>query len=150
MRINLRNLFPANPSAFGGFRFVRIATLAFLVVALVRSFIHLFSADGGAQSIAGVDTSVAGGNNIIAMFHQWGAIQLVLSLLLFVLFVRYPGLTPLIVLTIVADPITREISGQIMPITSSVTPPGAALNAPALVLLSVLLVLSLLERSRKA
>jgi hypothetical protein len=34
------------------------------------------------------------------LFHQWGAIQLLLIALLVVLFFRYPGLTPLIVLTL--------------------------------------------------
>jgi len=112
---------------------------------LVRSCIHLFASDGGAQRIAGVDTSVEGGNNIIAMFHQWGAIQLILVVLLAVLFFRYPGFTPLIVLTIAFDPAMRFVAGRIMNLTSTRTPPGAALNAPAFIVLMLLFVASLMN-----
>ena len=105
MKIDFKKVLPKNPTTFNGFRFVRIFTALFLLVVVVRSCIHLFTADGGAHSIAGVDTSVAGGDNIIAMFHQWGAIQLILAVLLFVLFFRYPGLTPLVLLTLAADPV---------------------------------------------
>ena len=55
----------------------------YLVVITVRSCIHLLSADGGAQSIATIDTNVAGGDNIIAVFGQWGATQLLLAVLLY-------------------------------------------------------------------
>ena len=108
-----------------------------------RSCIHLFAADGGAQSIAGIDTSVEGGNNIIAIFHQWGAIQLILAILLVVLFFRYPGLTPLILLTLILDPILRFVAGQQMSLTTTGTPPGEALNGVSLYLLLVLFLGSL-------
>ena len=105
----------------------------------------MFSTDGGAQRIAGVDTSVAGGDNIIAMFHQWGAVQLTLISLLIVVFFRYPGLTPLVILTMAMDPVTRSIASRVKRLTSTRTPPGARLNWPAFVVLAVLLVLSLGE-----
>ena len=92
MKFDIKELLPKNPTKFEGFRAVRIVTAIYLLVMVVRSCIHLFAADGGAQSIAGIDTSVEGGNNIIAIFHQWGAIQLILAVLLFVLFFRYPCL----------------------------------------------------------
>jgi hypothetical protein len=56
-----------------------------------RSLIHVFSIDGGAHSIATIDTTVAGGANVIAIFGQWGAIQLLLALLLWTLLLRYRG-----------------------------------------------------------
>ena len=110
---------------------------------VVRSCIHLLAPDGGARRIAGVDTSVEGGNNIIAMFHQWGAIQLILALLLVVLFIRYPGFTPLILLTVALDPVMRFVSSRIMNVTSTRTPPGAALNGPAFVILLLLFLASM-------
>ncbi|MEY4015099.1 MAG: hypothetical protein RIS46_95, partial [Actinomycetota bacterium] len=115
--------------------------LLFVVVA--RSCIHLFAADGGAQRIAGIDTSVEGGKNIIAMFHQWGAIQLILGALLIVLFFRYPGFTPLIVLTLAFDPVTRFVASRVLSVTSTRTPPGAKLNAPAFVVLMLLFIASI-------
>ncbi len=148
MKFNLRNLLPANTAEFRGFRLVRWLTVPFLVVAIVRSLVHLFSADGGAQSIAGIDIAVEGGNNIIALFHQWGAIQLILAVVLTIVFTRYPGLTPLVLLSLVADPVLRDVAGQIMPVTSTTTPPGAALNAPVFVAVLALFVASLAERKR--
>jgi hypothetical protein len=146
VKINVRNILPANTTAFNGFSAIRWLTVPFLVVAIARSLVHLFSADGGAQSIAGIDIAVEGGNNIIALFHQWGAIQLILAVLLAVLFTRYPGLTPLVLLALVADPVLRDVAGQIMPVTSTTTPPGAALNAPVFVAVLALFVASLAER----
>ena len=148
MKFDFKKLLPNNPTNFEGFRAIRIVTAIFLLVMVVRSCIHLFAADGGAQSIAGIDTSVEGGNNIIAIFHQWGAIQLILAVLLLVLFFRYPGLTPLILLTLALDPVMRFIAGQIMSVTSTRTPPGEALNAASFYLLILLFIASLLRKNQ--
>ena len=147
MKFDIKKLLPDNPTKFEGFRAVRIVTAIYLLVMVVRSCIHLFAADGGAQSIAGIDTSVEGGNNIIAIFHQWGAIQLILAVLLFILFFRYPGFTPLILLTLALDPVMRFIAGQMMSVTSTGTPPGEALNAAAFYLLALLFIASLIKKN---
>ena len=147
MKFDIKKLLPNNPTKFEGFRAVRIVTAIYLLVMVVRSCIHLFAADGGAQSIAGIDTSVEGGNNIIAIFHQWGAIQLILAVLLFVLFFRYPGFTPLILLTLALDPVMRFIAGQMMSLTSTGTPPGEALNAASFYLLALLVIASLIKKN---
>ena len=147
MKFDFKKLLPNNPTSFEGFRAIRIVTAIYLLVMVVRSCIHLFAADGGAQSIAGIDTSVEGGDNIIAIFHQWGAIQLILAVLLFVLFFRYPGLTPLILLTLALDPVMRFIAGQMMSVTSTGTPPGEALNGASFYLLTVLFIASLIKKN---
>ena len=147
MKFDIKKLLPNNPTKFEGFRALRIVTAIYLLVMVVRSCIHLFAADGGAQSIAGIDTSVEGGNNIIAIFHQWGAIQLILAVLLFVLFFRYPGLTPLILLTLALDPVMRFVAGQMMSVTATGTPPGEALNAAAFYLLALLFIASLIKKN---
>ena len=149
MKIDIKKILPKDPSRFNGFRVIRILTALYLLVAVVRSCIHLFAEDGGAKSIAGVDTSVAGGENIIAIFHQWGAIQLILALLLSLLFFRYPGFTPLILITLAVDPILRWIAGRMLPLTTVGTPPGESLNWSAFVSLVVLFVLSLGEKRRR-
>ena len=146
MKLDIKKVFPKNPSKFEGFRIIRLIALLFMFVMVVRSCIHLFAPDGGAQSIAGIDTSVEGGDNIIAIFHQWGAIQLILAVLLLVLFFRYPGLTPLILLTLVLDPILRFVAGQQMSLTTTGTPPGEALNGVAFYLLLVLFLGSLWKK----
>lgn len=118
-------------------------TALYLVVITVRSCIHLFSADGGAQSIATIDTNVAGGDNIIAVFGQWGATQLLLALLLWVLLLRYRGLLPLVILVLLVEPPFRALSGQLKPLETMGTAPGAALNWYAVPILAVLLYLAL-------
>jgi hypothetical protein len=146
MNLKTKKLFPAYPSTFTGPRAVRIATALFLMLVIVRSCIHLFSSDGGANSIAGIDVTVAGGDNIIAIFHQWGAIQLILAVLLSVLFIRYPGFTPLVLLTLAMDPIMRAIAGQMKPVTSEGTPPGESLNWPSFILIGLLFIFSFIEK----
>jgi hypothetical protein len=148
MKFDFKKLLPNNPTSFEGFRAIRIVTAIYLLVMVVRSCIHLFAADGGARSIAGIDTSVEGGNNIIAIFHQWGAIQLILAVLLLVLFFHYSGLTPLILLTLALDPVMRFIAGQMMSVTSTGTPPGEALNAASFYLLTLLFIASLLKKNQ--
>lgn len=149
MKMNLGRVLPKDLSGFEGFRLVRLITAVYLFVILVRSCIHLFSTDGGAQSIAGIDTAVEGGSNIIAIFHQWGASQLLMALVLWLLFLKYPGLTPLILLTLAMEPLLRSLAGQILPVESLSTPPGEALNWPAFFVLTIVFVASLVE-SRKS
>ena len=146
MKFDFNKVFPNNPSKFEGFRIIRVIAVLYMSVMVARSCIHLFASDGGAQSIAGIDTSVEGGDNLIAIFHQWGAIQLILAALLLVLFFRYPGLTPLILLTLAIDPVLRFIAGQQMSLTTTGTPPGEALNGASLYLLLVLFLGSLWEK----
>ena len=149
MNIDFKKVLPEDPSIFDGFRAVRIITGLFLLLALVRSCIHLFASDGGASSIAGVDVTVSGGDNIIAIFHQWGAIQLILALLLSLLFLRYPGFTPLILITLALDPILRWIAGRMLPLTTVGTPPGESLNWVVFFSLAVLLLCSLVRKNQR-
>ena len=144
------SLLPKDPKVYAGYLAVRIITFVFMLVVVARSAVHLFSPDGGAQSIAGIDTSVAGGNNIIALFHQWGAIQLLLVGLMLVLFFAYKGLTPLIILFLCLDAPMRALAGQMGAVESTRTPPGEALNWPVFFALLILFAVSLIsKRSRK-
>jgi len=150
MKIDVQRIFPKDPSLFNGFRAVRILLAIYMFVIVVRSCIHFFASDGGANSIAGIDISVEGGDNIVAIFHQWGAIQLLLVLLLYVLFFKYPGFTPLIAMTLAIDPIFRLIAGKLLPLTTEGTPPGESLNGLSFYLLIALLIASLYEKATKS
>jgi hypothetical protein len=150
MKLNIKRVFPKELARFEGFRPIRLITALYMFVMVGRSCIHLFAADGGAQSIAGIDTSVEGGDNIIAIFHQWGATQLLLALFLTLLFIRYPGMTPLIVLTLAVEPVMRLIAGQMKSVTADGAPPGESLNGLSFVFLAALFIASVLEkRTRK-
>jgi len=141
----LRSILPTNPKQFLGFQWVRIITFVYLLVVVARSTIHLVAPDGGAESIAGIDISGSGGNNIVALFHQWGAIQLLLAALMLTLFFAYPGLTPLVILFMALDAPMRALAGLIAPVESTHTPPGEALNWPVFLVLVALFVASIVK-----
>jgi hypothetical protein len=136
---DLSRLLPADPATFHGPRLATWLLAAYLLLVAVRSVIHLFAPDGGAGSIASVDLSVEGADNIVAMFGQWGAIQLLLALVMIVLVARYRGLVPLMALALAVEPVLRFVSATLKPLETLGTAPGAALNEYAgLVMLAVL------------
>ena len=140
---NFSRLLPRDPSSYFGAMIAFWLTALYLVAITVRSCIHLLSADGGAQSIATIDTNVAGGDNIIAVFGQWGATQLLLAVLLWVLLLRYRGLLPLAIVALLVEPFLRALSGHLKPLETIGTAPGAALNWFAVPVLAILLYLAL-------
>ena len=146
MKIDLKKVFPSELSSYVGYRIVRITTALYLMVMIGRSSIHLFSSDGGANGIAGIDISVAGGDNIIAIFHQWGATQLILALFQSLLFFRYPGMTPLLLLTLAVEPVMRFIAGQMKPLITDGPPPGESFNGVAFIILIALFIASVSEK----
>ncbi len=136
-------LLPADPVVGHGPTLPRWFAAVYLIPVTARSLVHLLGADGGAGSIATIDTSVEGGSNIVAIFGQWGAIQLLLALLLWVLLLRYRGFTPLVLLVLLLEPLLREISGLLKPLETMGTAPGAALNLVVVPILAVMLWISL-------
>jgi hypothetical protein len=64
------------------------------VISTVRSCIHLLAPDGGAGSIAGMDLTVAGSNNIVFTFALWGSAQLIYALIQLAVAFRYRSLVP--------------------------------------------------------
>ncbi len=127
-RPDLAALLPANPSTAGGPALAWWIAFLYLSLITVRSLIHMLAPDGGAQSIATIDVSVAGGANIIAIFGQWGAIQLLLALLLWVLLLRYRGLVPLVLLVFMLEPALRAFEGHLKPVITEGVAPGAEFN----------------------
>jgi hypothetical protein len=142
-RPRLAALLPADPGRYDGPALAWWFAVAYLGVVTVRSVIHVVAPDGGAGSIATIDVSVAGGANVIAMFGQWGAVQLLLALLLWVLLLRYRGLVPLVLLVFLIEPGLRELAGSLKPIETLGTAPGAALNWAVVPVVAVMLWLSL-------
>ena len=104
-------------------------SLGFLILATVmstaRSLIHLLAPDGGAHTIAGITLDVAGGPNIVALFGQWGASQLVLACLQWVVVLRYRFLVPAMLAIIVLEQLLRILAGRLKPLILDSPPPGA-------------------------
>lgn len=145
---SLGALLPADPTHYAGPRLALWGALLWLAVITVRSCIHLLAPDGGAQSIATIDIAAAGGPNVVALFGQWGAIQLLLALLLWVLVLRWRGTVPLVLLVFALEPMLRGLAGHLKPLTTMGTAPGAALNWLVLPAMAALLYVSLCPTRR--
>jgi hypothetical protein len=145
----IAELLPKRPLHFKGPTLASVSTMLYLSLITVRSVLHLLLPDGGAQSIATIDSSGACGVNIIALFGQWGASQLLLAALLWLLILRYAGLIPLALLVLAIEPFARGLAGHLKPIVTVGIAPGAALNWVAAPVLLALFWLSLCPASKR-
>ena len=136
-------LLPGDPRIYDGPRLAVWGAIVWLLFVTVRSCIHLLAPDGGAHSIATIDIAVEGGQDIEAMFGQWGATQLQLAALLWVLLLRWRGTVALVLLVCAAEPCLRGFARHLKPLVTEGTAPGVALNWLVLPVLVVLLWISL-------
>jgi hypothetical protein len=141
--LQLSALLPENPGEFRGHPGARWLLILFLTMITARSLIHIFLPDGGASTIATIDIKVAGGQNIVGLFGQWGAIQLLLVGVLWTLLFSYPGFVPFIIATLLCEPFLRGLSGYLKPIETLGVAPGAALNWVSVPILLATLYLAL-------
>ena len=119
-------LFPAVDEDYVGPRVPYYFLILAATISTVRSLIHMLAADAGAGSIAGLDVNVQGGVNIIAIFAQWGAIQLILALLYWLTILRYRVLVPAMLAIVVLEQVLRLGLGRFKPLEVAGAPPGAA------------------------
>jgi len=118
--------------------------LVFVAVAsTARSLIHIFAPDGGAGSIAGLAVDVEGGTNIVAMFGQWGASQLILALFYWLAILRYRSLVPFMLAMVVLEQALRIAVGQLKPVEVAAPPPGEIGSYILLPLSALALILAL-------
>ena len=71
-RPDLRLLLPRTVDHYAGPGLAVGFLALYQVVGTVRSLIHIVAPDSGAHPVETMDTSVAGGPNIIALLAQWG------------------------------------------------------------------------------
>jgi hypothetical protein len=150
MKTILSIIFPAK--ADNTIRGTKLPLYFFILVAVistVRSCIHIFSHDGGAGSIAGMNLDVSGANEIIFAFALWGAEQLIYALIQWIVILRYRSLLPLMWGVQLLETLGRLLVGNIKPVTFAHTPPGAYQNYIYLVLSAVMLSLSLWSASKQ-
>jgi len=125
-------------SQFPLYFFILIAAIG-----LVRSCIHIFSVDGGAGSIAGMNLAVIGANEVIFAFALWGAEQLIYALLQWIVILRYRSLIPIMWFIQFLETLGRILVGHLKPVIFAHTPPGAYQNYIYLVFSLLMLALSL-------
>ena len=118
----------------------------FTIMTVVRSLIHMFAPDGGAQTIATIplDTfTKAGASTVILIFALWGLSQLIIGMFYVIVCWRYKSLIPFMYLFLFIEYSMRLILGFLKPIETSGTAPGAVVNFIFPPLIIILLLLSL-------
>lgn len=152
MKQYLSILFPETASnEIRGWKLPVYVFMLLAVVSTVRSCIHLFSVDGGAGSIAGMDLSVQGADGIIFAFALWGSAQLVYAIIQLLVAFRYRALIPFMYLLLIVETLLRMLVGNMRPVSFAHTPPGAIGNyviLPAAVILLVIMLWTA-DRDRK-
>jgi hypothetical protein len=120
------------------------------VVTIVRSCIHIFKDDGGAQSIATIplDTYTNGGSDaVIFIFAYWGLSQLIFGLLQGIVAIKYKSLIPLMYALLLLEYIGRFGISLFKSLETTGQAPGGVANYVLPVVLLVMFVLSLRLRS---
>ena len=125
---NLKAVFPPPEHGYQGTKLSFWYLIAITTLATGRSLVHILAPDGGANSIAGIDIDVAGGDNIVALFAQWGWEQLLLALVGWVIIVGYRFLIPFALLLQVLDWGGRMLVEALKPMVVDSPPPGAIGN----------------------
>ena len=118
-------LFPTADQEYLGPKLPFCFLILIAFVSTARSLVHLLAPDGGAGVIARIDVGVQGGANIIALFGQWGAVQLILALFYWLAILRYRFLVPAMLGVVVIEQLLRLAVGRLKPLQISRPPPGA-------------------------
>ena len=120
-------------------------------VTIGRSIVHLFAADGGAQSIATIplnNYSTEAADVVIHIFAEWGLTQLLFGVLYAIVLWRYKSLIPLMYLFIFIEYTGRLLLTMYKPIVFEGTAPGGVGNYIMIPLALIMLVLSL-QKTKK-
>lgn len=152
MKSAMRNLFPAQiDNVFPGQKIALWAFYALTALTLWRSQHHILASDGGAQSIATIPLdsySDGAAATIIAIFAQWGLIQLLLGMLMLLAAVRYKSMVPLLWLVLLMEWVGRGLIGQFKQIETLATAPGQIGNLLIPIVALVMLILSLVPQKK--
>jgi len=132
-------------------RWIKYVFFILSSITIIRSSIHILSADGGAYSIAGIPLNLyssEASQTIVFMFAMWGISQLIIGLFyMFVLFIK-PNLVPLMFLSLTLEYSLRLLIGQIKPIVTNHIAPGAYANY-LMIPLSIILFLYSIKKQPK-
>ena len=100
-------------------------------VTIVRSCIHIFKDDGGAQSIATIPLESynnGGAEAVVFIFAYWGLSQLMFGLLQVVVSLKYRGLIPLMYLFLLFEYVARFGISLFKSLETSGQAPGGVAN----------------------
>ena len=145
--IRMDTLFPAViDNNFEGIPVVKYAAYPLCITSSIRSLIHIFYVDGGAQSIATIPLnyfSESANSVIIMMFALWGVSQLLLALACSIILFRYQKCIPFIFFITALECVLRLMVFKMKPIVvTNYAPGGAAGSFIMLAYCTVFLILS--------
>jgi hypothetical protein len=150
----LERLFPQNKTnAYRGNPIAKWVFILLTIVTIARSLVHMFSSDGGAQSIATIPLdsfTVNGADVVILIFALWGLSQLLIGIIYGFVLWRYQALIPLMYLLMIFEYGMRIVLGAIKPIETTGTAPGAIGDYIIVPLAIIMLVLSLRNSDQEA
>ena len=115
-------------------------------VTIVRSCIHIFKDDGGAQSIAAIplDSYTQGGAEaVIFIFAYWGLSQLMFGLLQGIIALKYRSLIPLMYLFLLFEYVARYGISLFKSLETSGQAPGGVANYVLPIILVIMFFLSI-------
>ncbi len=144
----IEKLFPQPAdNRYHGHKLAKWLLIFYTVKSFVAGSIHMFAADGGAQSIASITLdqfSQGAADSIVTIFGLWGMEQLVIGFISAVILWRYKSLIPFMALVYVIEYLGRFASHWYTPgVQSAHMPPGAVADNVLVPLALLMLVLSL-------
>lgn len=150
----INRILPQNiNNTYLGYDLAKYVFYVLTAITLWRSQHHLFSPDGGAQSIATIplDTfTSSGAAAVIGVFGLWGLSQLIIGILYLLTSLRYRALIPLMYILMCVEYCVRAYYFPIFkPIPTAGTAPGALGNLPLIMISLTMLILSLLTPKKK-
>lgn len=146
----LKKIFPAHyDNAFPGRKISIWFFYLITAVTIIRSCIHIFKSDGGAQSIATIplDTYTdAGAATVILIFAYWGLSQLMVGLIQLIVAFRYKSLIPLMYLMLIIEWGGRFVISLFKTIETTGQAPGGIGNMILPIVCLVMFFLSINEK----
>ena len=154
MKTIIERIFPKElNNDYKGYKFVLYVFFALTALTLWRSQHHLFSADGGAQTIATIplDTfTTSGAAAVIGVFGLWGLSQLIIGMIYLIVSLRYRAMIPLMYLLMFVEYFVRTVYFPLAkPIPTAGTAPGATGNLPLMIIAFVMLGFSVITPRKR-
>lgn len=147
----LEKLFPQQANnSYSGSLLAKWVFAAITIITIVRSLIHMFAPDGGAQSIATIPLNTFTANGaatVILIMALWGLSQLLMAFVYVIVLWRYQNLIPFMYGLIASEYTMRMILMHLKPIYITGTAPGHVANYIMAPLALLMLVLSLKRQS---
>ena len=142
----LRKIFPHQvDNTYSGHKLGLYFFFLITLVTIGRSCVHIFAADGGAQSIATIplDTySQGGAEAVIFIFAQWGITQLMVGFIYLLVAWRYRRLIPLMYVFLFFEWSSRIALGFFKSIETAGVAPAAIAQLVLVLLIPVMFFLS--------